>query len=65
MQLNCHKSKAVVANLRNELMSNNDIGLIQEPYTYDNDVKGLAGYQVLHGGGVDRPRAAIVAKKLM
>ena len=50
LQLNCHKSKAVVANLRNELMDDMDVGLIQEPHTYENDVKGLSGFQVLHAG---------------
>ena len=64
IQLNCHKSKAAVANLRNELMCDIDVGLIQEPHTYDNDVKGLAGFQVLHAGDADhRPRAAIIAKQ--
>ena len=63
LQLNCHKSKAAISNLRNELMKDNDVALIQEPHTYDNEVKGLTGLQVLQAGDPDnRPRAAIVAK---
>ena len=61
MQLNCHRSKAVTANLANTLIFPNQISLLQEPHTHKNKLTGLAGLNTLARG--ENPRAAIVADR--
>ena len=62
VQLNCHKSKAVTANLRNDLLIGIDVAMLQEPHTYKNTITGLGNSNVMHGADPgSRPRAALVA----
>ena len=46
-QLNCHHSKAAANNLLNTIMKRNSIGLIQEPYQYNNRLINTSNLQTL------------------
>ena len=61
MQLNCHKSKAVMANLANSLMTDYHIGLLQEPHAYNKNIAGLNQYHVLYDH-TKHARTAIIAQ---
>ena len=61
IQLNCHKSKAVTANLRNDLLIGTDVAMLQEPYTYKDNITGFGNRNVMHGAQPrTRPRAALI-----
>ena len=61
IQLNCHKSKAVTANLKNDLLVGIDVAMLQEPHTYKNNITGFGNCNVMHGADPgSRPRAALI-----
>ena len=60
LQLNCHKSNAVSANLVNKLFKPTQIALIQEPHTIEGRITGLSNISK-HYFKDKRPRAAILA----
>ena len=60
LQLNCHKSNAVSANLVNKLFKTSQIALLQEPHTIEGKITGLSNI-TKHYFKDKRPRAAILS----
>ena len=61
IQLNCHKSKGVTANLKNDLLIGTDVAMLQEPHTYKDNIVGFGNCNVKHGADPgSRPRAALI-----
>ena len=60
LQLNCHKSNAVSANLVNKLFKPSQIALIQEPHTIEGKLTGLNNIQAYYAKD-KRLRATILA----
>lgn len=66
VQINLKHSKCATDNLRVLLAEEDlDIGLIQEPWVANSDVKGFSGsgYNTIYARGNGRPRSCIIAKK--
>ena len=59
LQLNCHHSKAVMANLRQNLLKPNTILLLQEPHLYKDSPTNLGHLQSYCIG--TNPRAVVAA----
>ena len=60
VQLNCHKSHAVMLNLKQNFSQSANLFLLQEPHVGKNGVSGLSGFNVCSFG--ENPRAAIAAR---
>jgi len=64
LQVNIHHSRAASAAL-SVAMRNCDVALIQEPWTYKGEIKGLkeAGGELIHSRSTPYPRTCILVKK--
>jgi hypothetical protein len=64
LQVNLHHSRAASAALC-AAMRNCDVALIQEPWTYKGEIKGLkeVGGELIYSRSMPHPRTCILAKK--
>ncbi|XP_073811695.1 uncharacterized protein isoform X2 [Musca autumnalis] len=65
VQINLKHSRIASDNLRNLLVEEDlDVGIIQEPYVYENEVKGLdnRGYKTIYMKDNGKPRSCLIVK---